>query len=32
VTRTPTFFVNGQPLAQIGYEPLRGAVQQALAR
>jgi protein-disulfide isomerase len=31
VTRTPTFFVNGAPLAQIGYEPLRGAVEQALA-
>lgn len=31
VTRTPTFFVNGQPLAQIGYEPLRSAVEQALA-
>lgn len=32
VTRTPTFFVNGQPLAQIGYEALRSAVEQALAR
>ena len=32
VNRTPTFFVNGQPLAQIGYEPLRAAVQQALAK
>jgi len=32
VNRTPTFFVNGQPLAQIGYEPLRVAVQQALAK
>ena len=32
VTRTPTFFVNGQPLAQIGYEPLRAAVAAALAR
>jgi len=32
VSRTPTFFVNGQPLAQIGYEPLRAAVAAALAR
>jgi protein-disulfide isomerase len=32
VTRTPTFFVNGQLLAQIGYEPLRSAVEQALTR
>ena len=32
VARTPTFFVNGQPLAQIGYEPLRSAVEQALGR
>ena len=32
VTRTPTFFVNGRPLAQIGYEPLRRAVEQELAR
>ena len=32
VARTPTFFVNGQPLAQIGYEPLRAAVAAALAR
>lgn len=32
VNRTPTFFVNGQPLAQIGYEPLRAAVAAALAR
>ena len=31
VARTPTFFVNGTPLAQIGYEPLRSAVEQALA-
>jgi protein-disulfide isomerase len=32
VARTPTFFVNGQPLAQIGYEPLRAAVAAAVAR
>jgi protein-disulfide isomerase len=32
VNRTPTFFVNGQPLAQIGYEPLRAEVAAALAR
>lgn len=30
VTRTPTFFVNGRPLLQIGYEPLRAAVAAAL--
>ncbi len=30
VTRTPTFFVNGRPLAQIGYEPLRAAIATAL--
>jgi protein-disulfide isomerase len=32
VNRTPTFYVNGQPLARIGYEPLRDAVAAALAR
>jgi protein-disulfide isomerase len=26
VNRTPTFFVNGRPLARIGYEPLRAAI------
>ncbi len=30
VRRTPTFFVNGRPLAQIGYEPLRAAIAAAL--
>ena len=30
VARTPTFFVNGRPLPQIGYEPLRAAVAAAL--
>jgi protein-disulfide isomerase len=30
VMRTPTFFVNGRPLPQIGYEPLRAAVADAL--
>jgi protein-disulfide isomerase len=30
VTRTPTFFVNGKPLAQIGYEPVRAAIAAAL--
>jgi protein-disulfide isomerase len=29
-TRTPTFFVNGRPLARIGYEPLRSAIVAAL--
>lgn len=28
--RTPTFFVNGKPLAQIGYGPLRAAIQAEL--
>jgi protein-disulfide isomerase len=32
VNRTPTFYVNGQPLARIGYEPLRDAVAAALAK
>lgn len=31
VTHTPTFFVNGQKLAQIGYQPLRAAVETALS-
>ena len=30
VNRTPTFFVNGKPLANIGYEPLRTAIVDAL--
>lgn len=30
VTGTPTFFVNGTPVAQLGYGPLRAAVQGAL--
>ncbi|MGE0865969.1 MAG: DsbA family protein [Vicinamibacterales bacterium] len=30
VTRTPTFFVNGTPLPQIGYEPVRAAIAAAL--
>jgi len=30
VTRTPTFFVNGKPLPQIGYEPVRAAIAAAL--
>lgn len=30
VTRTPTFFVNGKPLPQIGYQPLRAAIEAAL--
>jgi protein-disulfide isomerase len=30
VRQTPTFFVNGRPLPQIGYEPLRGAIADAL--
>jgi protein-disulfide isomerase len=32
VDRTPTFFVNGQRLARIGYAPLRDAVQAELSR
>lgn len=32
VNRTPTFFVNGQRLARLGYEPLRDAVAAALDR
>ena len=28
--QTPTFFINGKPLMQLGHEPLRGAVQAAL--
>jgi len=31
VTKTPSFFVNGQPLTQFGYEPLKALVEQALA-
>jgi protein-disulfide isomerase len=31
VRATPTFFVNGRPLAQLGEEPLRRAVEEALA-
>lgn len=27
VSKTPTFFVNGKPLVQFGYEPLRSLVQ-----
>jgi len=30
VTRTPTFFVNGKPLLEIGYEPVRAAIEAAL--
>lgn len=30
VTRTPTFFVNGKPLPQIGYEPVKAAIEAAL--
>ena len=30
VTRTPTFFVNGKPLPEIGYEPVRAAIEAAL--
>ena len=30
VTHTPTLFVNGQKLAQLGYQPLRAAVETAL--
>ncbi len=30
VNRTPTFFVNGQRLARLGYEPLRDAVAAAM--
>jgi protein-disulfide isomerase len=30
VNRTPTFFVNGRPLARVGYEPLRSAIVAAL--
>jgi protein-disulfide isomerase len=30
VTRTPTFFVNGKPLLQIGYDPLKAAIAGAL--
>ena len=30
VTHTPTLFVNGQKLRQLGYEPLRSAVETAL--
>jgi protein-disulfide isomerase len=30
VARTPTFFVNGRALPQIGYEPLRAAIADAL--
>ena len=32
VTKTPEFFVNGQPLAEFGYEPLKALVDAALAR
>lgn len=31
VRGTPTFFVNGRPLERLGYEPLKAAVEQALA-
>jgi protein-disulfide isomerase len=30
VTRTPTFFVNGKPLLEIGYDPLKEAIAGAL--
>jgi protein-disulfide isomerase len=30
VQRTPTFFVNGKPLPQIGYEPVKAAIEAAL--
>ena len=30
VTKTPTFFVNGQPLLRFGYEPLKAMVDEAL--
>ncbi len=30
VTKTPSFFVNGKPLTQFGYEPLRALVGEAL--
>jgi protein-disulfide isomerase len=32
VRGTPSFFVNGRPLERLGYEPLRDAVQEALAQ
>ena len=31
VTKTPSFFVNGQPLTRFGYEPLRALVGEALS-
>jgi protein-disulfide isomerase len=31
VNKTPSFFVNGQPLTKFGYEPLKAMVEQALA-
>ena len=31
VTKTPTFFVNGQPLPRFGYQPLKALVDAALA-
>jgi protein-disulfide isomerase len=30
VTKTPSFFVNGQPLLRFGYEPLKAMVDEAL--
>lgn len=30
VTKTPSFFVNGKPLARFGYEPLKALVDEAL--
>jgi protein-disulfide isomerase len=30
VTKTPSFFVNGQPLTRFGYEPLKALVDEAL--
>ncbi len=32
VQQTPTFFVNRRPLFEIGYEPLKAAIEQELAR
>jgi protein-disulfide isomerase len=31
VTKTPSFFVNGQPLMRFGYEPLKALVDEALS-
>jgi protein-disulfide isomerase len=32
VRGTPSFFVNGRPLEQLGYEPLRALVEEELAK